>query len=48
MDGADDLYREIRFKNTLKDENGHEVSLKPGALVRVTIKAGQAGSFAKG
>jgi hypothetical protein len=48
MDGADDLYREIRFKNTLKDENGHEVSLKPGALVRVTIKAGQPGSFAKG
>ena len=22
MDGADDLYREIRIKNTLKDENG--------------------------
>jgi hypothetical protein len=48
MDGADDLYREIRIKNTLKDENGHEVSLMPGATVRVIIKAGQPGTVAKG
>jgi hypothetical protein len=41
IDGADDLYRQIRINNTLKDENGDEVSLKLGAPVRVTIKAGQ-------
>jgi hypothetical protein len=36
---AEDLYREIRVENTLKDENGTEVSLKPGAQVEVTISA---------
>ena len=36
---AEDLYREIRVENALKDENGTEVSLKPGAQVEVTIAA---------
>ena len=36
---AEDLYREIRVENTLKDENGTEVSLKPGAQIEVTIAA---------
>jgi hypothetical protein len=39
VEGADDLYREIRVENTLQDENGNEVALKPGARVDVTIEA---------
>jgi hypothetical protein len=30
VDGADDLYKEIRIENTLTDEDGNEVSLKKG------------------
>jgi hypothetical protein len=39
IEGADDLYREIRIENTLTDENGHEVRLKKGAEVEVTVEA---------
>ena len=39
VEGADDLYREIRIENVLKDEEGKEVALKPGAPVEVTIEA---------
>jgi hypothetical protein len=39
LDGADDLYKEIRIENTLVDKNGEEVSLKEGAQVEVTIEA---------
>ena len=39
IEGAEELYREIRVDNTLKDENGEEVSLKEGAPVDVTIEA---------
>ena len=39
VEGADDLYREIRIENTLKDEDGHKVALKVGAPVEVTIEA---------
>jgi len=39
VEGADDLYREIRIENTLTDEKGNEVKLKPGAEVEVTIEA---------
>ena len=39
VEGADHLYREIRVENTLQDENGKPVSLKPGAEVEVTIEA---------
>lgn len=37
--GADHLYREIRIENTLTDENGDQVHLKPGAEVEVTVEA---------
>jgi hypothetical protein len=37
--GAEDLYREIRLDNTLQDDAGNEVKLKPGAEVEVTIEA---------
>jgi hypothetical protein len=39
IEGAEDLYREIRIENTLKDEKGEEVGLKEGAPVDVTIEA---------
>jgi len=42
VEGGDDLYREIRIENTLTDENGHEVRLKEGAHVEVTVEADKA------
>jgi hypothetical protein len=39
VEGADDLYRELRVENALQDENGNQVALKPGAQVDVTIEA---------
>jgi hypothetical protein len=39
VEGADDLYKEIRVENTLQDESGNEVALKKGAKVDVTIEA---------
>jgi hypothetical protein len=39
LEGADELYREIRIDNTLEDADGNPVSLKNGADVDVTIEA---------
>ncbi len=39
IEGADDLYREIRIENSLTTENGKEVRLKKGAEVEVTVEA---------
>ena len=39
LEGADELYREIRIDNTLEDADGNPVSLKKGADVDVTIEA---------
>ena len=39
IEGADELYKEIRIENSLTDENGEEVSLKKGAEVEVTVEA---------
>lgn len=39
VEGADDLYREVRIENTLQDADGNSVSLKKGAEVDVTIEA---------
>lgn len=39
VEGADHLYRELRVDNTLEDEKGKKVGLKPGAKVEVTIEA---------
>jgi len=36
---ADPVYKEIRVENTLQDEEGREVALRPGAEVEVTIEA---------
>jgi hypothetical protein len=47
LEGAEDLYREIRIVNVLKDEDGDEVALKPGAPVDVTIEADPADTTKK-
>ena len=39
VEAGDDLYRELRIENTVIDDKGEEVSLKPGAEVEVTIEA---------
>ena len=39
IEKAEDLYREIRVENTLKDTKGEQVALKEGAPVDVTIEA---------
>ncbi len=39
VEGADELYREIRIENAHTDENGDEVRLKKGAEVEITVEA---------
>jgi hypothetical protein len=39
VEGADDLYREIRVENVLTDESGEKVHLKRGAEVDVILEA---------
>jgi hypothetical protein len=39
VEGADDLYREIRINNTLKTSDGETVTLKEGDEVKVTVEA---------
>jgi hypothetical protein len=39
VEGADELYQEIRIENSLTDENGDSVRLKKGAQVDVTVEA---------
>lgn len=39
IEGADDLYKEIRIENVLEDEKGQQVKLKEEAPVEVVIKA---------
>jgi hypothetical protein len=39
INGADELYKEIRIENKLTDDKGDEVRLKEGADVDVTVEA---------
>jgi hypothetical protein len=39
IEGADDLYREVRIENEMVDAEGNAVKLKKGAEVDVTIEA---------
>jgi hypothetical protein len=39
INGADELYREIRIENDLEDEKGKKFKLKQGADVDVTVEA---------
>jgi len=41
------FYKEIRVENTLQDENGNPVALKPGADVQVTIEADKSDTVPK-
>jgi hypothetical protein len=47
VEGADELYREIRVENSLTDEKGNEVRLKKGASVEVTVEAPPEGTSPK-
>jgi hypothetical protein len=47
VEGADHLYREIRIENTLTDEKGRKVRLKPGAEVEVTVEANSEATIPK-
>jgi hypothetical protein len=47
VEGADELYQEIRIENTLTDESDDEVRLKEGAHVEVTVEAEAVGTTAK-
>ena len=45
--GADELYREIRVENALRDEEGNKVKLKQGAEVDVVIEADPSATIPK-
>jgi hypothetical protein len=47
VEGAEELYREIRVENVLQDEAGNSVALKKDAEVEVTIKADADATTAK-
>lgn len=47
IEGADDLYREIRIENSLTDENGDQVRLKKDAEVDITVEADAAATTPK-
>jgi hypothetical protein len=48
VEGADDLYKEIRIENTLEDEKGNKVKLKEHAEVDVVIEADAGETIPKG
>ncbi|MGH9446806.1 MAG: hypothetical protein ACRD3O_13890 [Terriglobia bacterium] len=39
VEGAQDLYKEIRIENTLEDKKGHKVKMNEQAAVDVIIEA---------
>jgi hypothetical protein len=43
IEGADDMYREMRIENSLTTEDGKPARLKKGAEVDVTVKADREG-----
>ncbi len=47
VEGAEELYREIRVENTLQDAQGNDVRLIKGAQVEVTIEADKADTIPK-
>jgi hypothetical protein len=47
IEGADDLYKEIRVENKLTNEKGNEVQLKQGAEVDITVQADPKDTTAK-
>ena len=47
IEGADDLYKELRIENSLTDASGNEVHLKRGEKVDVKVEAEPQGVIAK-
>ena len=47
IEGAEELYKEIRIENTLTDKKGNEVELRQGAEVDVTVEADPKDTTAK-
>jgi len=47
IDGADDLYREIRIENEVISENGEKARLKPGANVDVIVEVDSSATLKK-
>jgi hypothetical protein len=47
IDGADDLYREIRIENEVTGENGEKARLKPGADVEIIVEADSSATLKK-
>lgn len=47
IQGADDLYREIRIDNEVTDENGAKAQLKEGAEVDVIVEADSSATLKK-
>ena len=47
VEGAENLYREVRVENTLQDPAGNPVALKKGTKVEVTIEAPPEGTDPK-
>jgi uncharacterized protein YfaS (alpha-2-macroglobulin family) len=47
VQGADDLYREIRIENEMTDENGDKVRLKQGAEIDVILEADSSATLKK-
>jgi hypothetical protein len=47
IQGADDLYREIRIENEVTDDNGKKARLKPGAEVDIIVEADSSATLKK-
>ena len=47
IQGADDLYREIRIDNEITDEKGRKAQLKEGAEVDVIVEADSSATLKK-
>ena len=47
IQGADDLYREIRIENEVVGEDGQKAQLKPGAEVDVIVEADSSATLKK-
>ena len=47
VQGADDLYREIRIENEVTDDQGNKAQLKPGADVDVIVEADSSATLKK-
>ena len=47
IQGAEDLYREIRIDNEVTDEKGDKAALKPGAEVDVIVEADSSATIKK-